>query len=89
MQVMNTLPSPQKSIILSLDDIALQKNSIKAEIAEQKKKIAASAQHIAAPFVQQSERVGFFSRTLGTGFTIIQGIFFGIKILRKIRSFIK
>lgn len=85
---MNTPLSPQK-VILSLDDIALQKKLIKAEIAGQKTKIVTSAQRIAAPFVQQSERVGFLSRTLGTGFTVIQGVFFGIKMFRKIRSFMK
>ncbi len=86
---MNTLYPPKKGVILSLDDIALQKDSVKAEIAEQKKKVIASAHHITAPFIQQSERIGFLSRTLGTGFTIIQGVFFGIKMLRKIRSFMK
>ena len=85
---MNT-PQPQKEITLSLEEIALQKALVKKEIADQKKRVSAGARRVTAPFVQKSERIGFFSRTLGTGITIMQGVFFGIKMLRKIRSFLK
>ena len=85
---MKTIP-PKKEIILSLEEIALQKDLVKKEIADQKKRVSAAAQRVAAPFIQKSERIGFFSRTLGTSITIMQGVFFGIKMLRKIRTFLK
>ena len=85
---MKTIP-PKKEIILSLEEIALQKDLVKKEIADQKKRVSAAAQRVAAPFIQKSERIGFFSRTLGTSITIMQGVFLGIKMLRKIRMFLK
>ena len=86
---METLPSTPKKLSLSLEEITLQKEAVKAEIAQQQKIIMAAAYRISAPFTEHSSRIGFLTRTFGTGFTILQGVIFGIKMLRKFRSFFR
>ncbi len=74
---------------LTLDDIARQKEQLQKAIARQKQLMTDLTRSLVAPLAPAANKTSAVMRAFNTGMAIFDGAMLGLKLMRRLRKFLK
>ncbi len=78
-----------KNAKITLEDINLRKKELKNEILIQKEAIAQTTRAIFAPLTPAANKTDALMRSFNTGMAVFDGIMIGVKVIRKLRRYLR
>ena len=69
----------------SLDEIAQRKQAVLSDIRQSSQHMSALSRGLLAPLQPTTSTAGNLKRTINTGMAMVDGFFFGLKMLRIVR----
>lgn len=82
---MNT-QTPRK---FTIEEIVQRRKNIEVELRAQKKEMANTARALFAPLAPVTTKAGAMVHAFNTGAAIFEGFMIGVKIMRKLRRFLR
>ena len=79
----------EEAIPLTLEEIARRKEAVRGQLAAQRAEIAATVREIVAPTPAAGTPTHPLVQGFRTGMMIFDGVMTGLKIMRKVRAFIR
>ncbi|MDD3037606.1 hypothetical protein [Bacteroides sp.] len=77
---------PQK---ITIEEISQRKKELLAEIQLQKQAMTATVREIFAPLAPENNKANAIMRSFNTGMAVFDGVMMGIKIMQKIRKYLR
>lgn len=81
--------SAQTPAKITLEEITLRKQNLLSEIHAQKKAMVATTRGIFAPLAPATNKADSIMRSFNTGMAIFEGVVMGIKIMKKVRAYVR
>lgn len=78
-----------KNAKITLEDINLRKKELKNEILIQKEAITRTTRAIFAPLTPAANKADALMRSFNTGMAMFDGIMIGVKVIRKLRRYLR
>ncbi len=78
-----------KNAKITLEDINLRKKELKNEILIQKEAITRTTRAIFAPLTPAANKTDALMRSFNTGMAVFDGIMIGVKVIRKLRRYLR